>query len=300
MLRLQCLIAALVLGFAITAHPAEQDLASGKAERFERGLLWRIEKPPISPSYVFGTIHIDDPRVLKLPPAVDRAFGRSKNLTIEMLTDETANRKFAGAARLARGQDLSDFLGPELYGEVVETMRRRGFPDSVTRQLKPWSVMLTLLMPPERPVVILDYALYRMAVQQKKPVFQMESVEEQIDTFDGMPMEVQVGLLKSVVSREDEISDMTKALIEAYLDRDLKRMWEINASFTGRDAVSDELNEVFLERVLFSRNERMTATILPRLQNGNALVAVGALHLYGERGILARLSRKGYRITRVY
>lgn len=299
MLLLQRLLAILLLCIATGALRAEQKPAAGAVERFERGLLWRIDKPGITPSYVFGTIHIDDPRVLKLPPAVTRAFGESKNFTMEMLTDETANRKFMRATRLASGQDLAGVLGPELYGKVTEKMQKRDFPDAVTRRLKPWSVMLTLLMPRERAVVILDYALYRVALEQRKPVYQLETVDEQIETFDGMPMDVQVGLLDSVVRHEDEISTMTGELIQAYLDRDLKRMWDINTRFTGLDPRTEKLNEVFLQRVLFSRNERMTATILPRLQNGGAFVAVGALHLYGDRGILARLKQQGFRITRV-
>jgi uncharacterized protein len=42
--------------------------------------------------------------------------------------------------------------------------------------------------------------------------------------------------------------------------------------------------------------ERMT----DRLAEGGAFVAVGALHLPGERGILNLLARRGYRISRVY
>jgi hypothetical protein len=44
----------------------------------------------------------------------------------------------------------------------------------------------------------------------------------------------------------------------------------------------------------------MTGTIVPRLDAGGAFVAVGALHLYGDRGILSLLRQQGYRITRVY
>ncbi|MET0918230.1 MAG: TraB/GumN family protein, partial [Burkholderiales bacterium] len=73
MLLLQRLLAILLLCIATGALRAEQKPAAGAVERFERGLLWRIDKPGITPSYVFGTIHIDDPRVLKLPPAVTRA-----------------------------------------------------------------------------------------------------------------------------------------------------------------------------------------------------------------------------------
>ena len=292
MLLRACLTSFLFLSFLPPAPAAPQ--------RFEQGLLWRIEKPGVAPSYAFGTVHIDDPRVLKLPPAVTRALGQSKSFTMEMLTDETAHRKFTRASRLGDGKDLPAVLGPELYGQVAEKMQERGFPDSAIRRLKPWSVMLTLLLPRERPVVILDYALYQIAEEQKKPVFALEAVEEQIETFDGMPIDVQIGLLESVVRHEDEIPGMTKELIRAYLDRDLKRMWEINARFTALDPGTESLNEVFLERVLFSRNQRMTGTIVPRLDAGGAFVAVGALHLYGERGILSLLREQGYRITRVY
>jgi hypothetical protein len=290
--------ALLLLGFPLVALAAESKPAP--PQQFEHGLLWRVEKPGLAPSYFFGTIHIDDERVLKLPPQVTQAFGRSRNFTMEMLTDETAHRKFTRASRLGNGEDLSALLGPELFGKVVEKMQERGFPESATRKLKPWIVMITLLLPRDRQVVILDYALYQIAQEQKKPVYQLETVEEQIETFDGMPMAVQIGLLDSVVRHEEEIPDMTKALIRAYLDRDLGRMWDVNARFTALDPGTEALNEVFLERVLFARNERMTRTILPRLEQGGAFVAVGALHLYGERGILALLKRQGYRITRVY
>ena len=294
-LRLSTLFVLCFLPCALAAAPK-----ATPAQRFDQGLLWRIERPGIAPSYAFGTIHIDDERVLKLPLAVTRALARSRSFTMEMRTDETAHGKFRRASRLEKGGDLATLLGSELYGRVAETMRDRGFPDSATRRLKPWSVLLALLLPRERPVVILDYALYQIAQEQKKPVFALETVEEQIETFDAMPMDVQIGLLRSVVRHEDEIPDMTKALIQAYLDRDLQRMWDINARVTGLDPNTEDLNDVFLERVLYSRNARMTQTILPRLEDGGAFVAVGALHLYGERGILARLQQQGYRITRLY
>jgi uncharacterized protein YbaP (TraB family) len=302
MRRVQHLAAILLCCFGVSTVCAERVQVAPPAalERYDHGILWRIEKPGAAPSYAFGTIHIDDPRVLDLPPAVARAFAQSGSFTMEMLTDEAASRKFTRASRLGGGEDLPAVLGPELYRKVAQKMEARDVPDAVTRKLKPWSVMLTLLLPRERPAVILDSALYEKAVAQKKPVFQLETIEEQIATFDGMPMDIQVGLLESVVDHEDKIAGMTRDLIQAYLDRDLKRMWDINSRFTALDSGKESENEFFLERVLFARNRHMAASMTPRLRQGRAFIAVGALHLYGERGILSLLEQQGYRITRVY
>jgi len=37
-----------------------------------------------------------------------------------------------------------------------------------------------------------------------------------------------------------------------------------------------------------------------KLRRGAAFVALGALHLYGDKGVLALLEEDGYRSTRVY
>jgi uncharacterized protein YbaP (TraB family) len=43
----------------------------------------------------------------------------------------------------------------------------------------------------------------------------------------------------------------------------------------------------------------MAARILPLLRDGGAFVAVGAAHLPGEEGVLARLESRGYTVSRV-
>ena len=40
------------------------------------GLLWEISSPGASPSYLFGTMHSDDPRVVELREEISRLEGR--------------------------------------------------------------------------------------------------------------------------------------------------------------------------------------------------------------------------------
>ncbi len=55
-----------------------------------------------------------------------------------------------------------------------------------------------------------------------------------------------------------------------------------------------------MDRLLVRRNANMAERIRVRLKEGNAFVAVGALHLPGDTGLLRLLSTAGYRVTRVY
>jgi hypothetical protein len=55
-----------------------------------------------------------------------------------------------------------------------------------------------------------------------------------------------------------------------------------------------------MEALLYRRNLRMAERLSPHLAAGGAFVAIGALHLPGDRGVLALLERAGHRIERVY
>ena len=52
----------------------------------------------------------------------------------------------------------------------------------------------------------------------------------------------------------------------------------------------------FPRRRVGSAQERMQ----PLLDRGNAFIAVGALHLAGERGLLCGLAARGYLLKRLY
>jgi hypothetical protein len=84
----------------------------------------------------------------------------------------------------------------------------------------------------------------------------------------------------------------------AYLDQNPALIFEMmQAQQTG---VYPGLVETFTERLLDARNERMAERMQPRLAEGGAFVAVGALHLPGEGGILKLLEGQGYQLTRLY
>ncbi|MGH8728143.1 MAG: TraB/GumN family protein [Burkholderiales bacterium] len=269
------------------------------AEPFGQGVLWQVEKDGVQPSYLFGTIHVSDSRVTKLPKLVGEALNQSKSFTMEMVANETAQTYFVQAMSLPPEKDLRAMLGDELYSKAIALMQEQGFPPEATNQFKPWAILLTLIVPKPTGEPILDERLKETAAAQKKPVYQLESVEEQVAVFDGMPLATQIAMLNSAAAYHEELPRFVEQTIEAYLARDLSALWELNTLYAD-EAEAEKHYDYFVERVLFSRNVRMAERAKERLSEGGAFIAVGALHLYGEKGVLALLQKQGYKVTRVY
>jgi uncharacterized protein YbaP (TraB family) len=267
------------------------------AESYERGLLWRVEGKGASPSHVFGTVHLADPRVTKLPPAVARELDRARSVSLEV-TFESANI-LALASRMiyTDGRDLQSVAGAELFGKAAAITEGLGLPEPLLRMFKPWAVALVLSAPPQDPANVLDFVLARRAQEKGKPVHELEGMEEQIAVLEGFPEADQVALLRHAVENRARLQDWIGRIVEAYLARDLAAMQRISEESSGGD---QRVNEVFADRLLNQRNERMVERMEARFAEGGAFIAVGALHLYGSRGVPALLEQKGYRITRIY
>ncbi len=55
-----------------------------------------------------------------------------------------------------------------------------------------------------------------------------------------------------------------------------------------------------MKRLLIDRNYIMTERMQDILDEGNAFIAIGAMHLPGEEGVLSLLGKQGYKIHSIY
>ncbi len=268
------------------------------------GLLWRVDTPGSEPSYLFGTIHLTDDRVTKLPPPVIKALDSSQSLTGELILNAETQRALMQVIVLTGERDLEDILGSELYGRVLERTRPIGMFDGSLRRLEPWVVMGMIGLPAEEIAraatghLNVDQTLQEMARDRGIPLHALESVAEQADAIGGMPEADLVQIIREAVDMQPDLHALIEELIGFYLAQDLSgfhtRMVELSA---GQDL--DRLNR-FMDRVLDMRNARMADRMAGVLAEGNAFVAVGAMHLPGENGLLNLLEQRGHGITRVY
>lgn len=283
---------ALALAAGLSAH----------AQEFDRGLLWEISRPGVPPSYLFGTMHLADARLLTLPPPVERAFAEARSFVLEMYPDRAVARRFSEAGELEGGARLSDLIAARLFSQLAERLAPRGVSRERLDRIKPWAalLMLTAAEPRGEPVESLDIALFVRARFGNKRVEELDSVEEQIAVFDSIPEETQAALIEIALDRHDALRAEVEENIVAYLRGDLAELSRL-ARRNGGDSEAGRAHQaVFEKKIVHDRSVVMAYRLQPYLRRGRCFAAVGALHLHGPKGLLALLAEDGWQVRALH
>jgi uncharacterized protein YbaP (TraB family) len=107
------------------AAPAASDAPAPEAPRpTERPFLWRIDGE--TPSYLYGTIHLPDDRVLALPDVVREAIESSDGLYTEIPMELSEQLKAASKIMLPGMTTLSDKLPEDLHDRLATHLESKG------------------------------------------------------------------------------------------------------------------------------------------------------------------------------
>lgn len=265
---------------------------------FDKGILWQVSKPGQTRSYILGTIHSDDPTVTNLPRQVKKALSESKSFTAELDLDMSAMLQAQMQMFLPNDQSLKKIVGLGRYRKCVNLMSGYGVPEMMVDRMKPWAIAAQLSMPKPKSGVFLDIKLYQLAQQRGFKLHGLETVSEQMGVFESMTEEQQLLMLSHAIRDYPSMPQKVSRLIAYYRDRDLRGMMQYSEE--ELNSTDPELKEIMEERLINARNQRMVERMQPQLVEGLAFIAVGALHLPGNKGILQLLEDRGYRVEAVY
>jgi uncharacterized protein YbaP (TraB family) len=263
----------------------------------EQGLLWQISGKGAD-GYLFGTMHSEDPRVTSLPPEVERHFAAARTLVLEVLLDEQNEMAAAVQMRLPPDSSLTQLVGETMSQQVREAMQSRGVPPEASERLQLWATALILSLPEQRSGLYLDKLLYQRAVTAGKKRKPLESVNEQLAIFTAFTLDEQRTLLRDVLASYQEYPALFEQVTDAYLARDLDRLMQLGEAHPMSD--DPALQKKVTERLMTQRNRRMAERMEPLLTQGGLFIAIGALHLPGEDGVIALLRQRGYQLQPVY
>jgi hypothetical protein len=288
------LLLLLILAVNATADPSGQP-----AEPHDAGLLFELTPPDGgSPSYLFGTIHSEDPRVLDLPRPVALALESAGTVVLEVVPDAASMQAAAAAMRLAEGERLAQMVPPDLYRRCLEVGAARGLPEEALAVLKPWAVMLLMSMPKAETGEFLDRRLYALALEQGKPALGLETTAEQLSLFEQFSAEEQQGLLRAAITAQAERQQKFEELVDAYLRGALDELVALSDAATP--GLDPALNRRFRDVLIDARNRRMLHRLAALPSDGRYFIGVGALHLPGPAGLLTGLEEAGFEVRRLY
>ena len=114
-----------------------------------------------------------------------------------------------------------------------------------------------------------------------------------------MPLEAQVELLKFTVASYQQMHSIIDDMLDAYLKQDLKAMYTISTRFIPDKPENKQWRDIYLKHVIEIRNIVMEHYMRAPMRMKDTFIAVGAVHLYGDKGVLALMEKDGYTVSRV-
>jgi uncharacterized protein YbaP (TraB family) len=135
----------------------------------------------------------------------------------------------------------------------------------------------------------MDLYFYKNAKKEKKKVIGIETVDEQIAALHTLNYQEQAELL---IQSIDEIKKGPKNS-----DADLMKYY-IAQNLDSLYAMSDEqqMPPKLYKAMITDRNINMADRIAVFIQKQPTFIAVGAMHLPGDGGVIALLRKKGYMV----
>lgn len=118
--------------------------------------------------------------------------------------------------------------------------------------------------------------------------------------MDSLPEKVMVDALVETAKLENQLDNIFETMIQLYLKGEMGTIWAMMSRLGPQGVEPSKEASYYAEfqRVIVDeRNATMADESAKLIDKGDAFIAVGALHLPGEKGLLNILAQRGYKIT---
>jgi hypothetical protein len=275
------------------------------------GLLWRIDRPSLPPSYLFGTIHSTDDDALAVARRAAETISGAKVVATELGGPMDAMEKAGiGADILARALDRDHDTFADVPAEdragAERLVYELGYPTAFAHHLRLWFLAVLTATPMcevKRLALDLPEVDQFLAEQAKAAgvrVVALETPQEQLDAIASLRPEIAAALL-AVAARDPAANDdVYVTLLKLYRESRPAEILAVGDSIGGITDRERAAEDAFASLLLTGRNATMAERLAPLLKDGGAFIAVGALHLTGRDGLVERLRGLGYAVTKVW
>ena len=278
-------------------------------------ILYRISGNGLeSPSYIVGTYHLAPASFVDSIPGLIRAIEETQQVCGELdmmdaFKPENATRLLQ-ALMLPEGTTLTSLLTEDQLGrlnalllEVLGTNLNDETYAAQADKMTPVALSTNLTLasymkeyPSLNPMELIDNYFQMVALQNGKPVKGFETVDFQMQTLYGAPLQKQVDDLMCLVDHFDEAMELATRITAAYFSQDFQQLEAIlEEEMEGSCAATPEEEAALID----NRNHNWVIMMPDMMAEQPTLFAVGAAHLCGEQGVLKLLEKSGYTVEGV-
>lgn len=256
-----------------------------------KSLLWEISGNGLAnPSYLYGTMHVGDKRAHNFSDATLKAFGQAKAFAGELNMEEVDRLAVLNLMKLSDGQKLNTLFTTEewtrLEAYCMDRLRVNINDFNDYNIFFVYSLIAQSQFKNQKGEAV-DMYFFGQAKKQSKKLLGLEQMEEQIAAINSMTVDEQKKMLLETIDGKAGTGEKEmKQMLKAYAKGDLDKLVEIS-----EDA---DMGNNFETAFITDRNHRMAERMVPIMQEQSTFVAVGALHLPGDEGVIELLRGMGY------
>lgn len=272
-------------------------VGAAQAPNAANTLLWKISGNNLTkPSYLFGTIHMLCADDVVISPNLSKAIQASDRVYLELDMDNMFEMlSVMGKMKMRNDTTLADLLTDAEYQKVKAFFNKQNsmIPFAMLETYKPMLAASTLMQASLncKKQVAMEQLVMKEAKAHGKGIKGLETMAFQMSIFDSIPYSLQAKQLFSYIDNYEKESDNSEfeELTKAYLSQELDKLEAITKK-------EDAGMASFTEILLYRRNEQWTKKLAEMMTNQSLVVAVGAGHLPGERGVINLLRKAGYKV----
>ena len=275
--------------------------AFAQQSKDDNTLLWKISGNGLQqPSWLYGTIHLLCSQDANLSDSLKSAISACTEVYFEVDLNNMFELFGAMNKLKMRGDTtLHDLLSEKEYEKVKNYFESKGsmLPFSMLETYKPILAASTLEQGslPCESTTMMEQVIMEEAKQNNKRIKGLETMAYQAGILDSIPYKIQAQQLVSYINDAgsgDKEDKGMKDMFDAYKEQDLKKleklMVETDAGLAG-----------FTDILLYQRNRNWVNKLKDLMPRKSLVVAVGAGHLPGEKGLISLLRKAGFTVTPV-
>ncbi|CAN5535918.1 TraB/GumN family protein [soil metagenome] len=263
-------------------------------------ILWKVTRKDLQkPSYLFGTYHFLSNTFIDTLPGVKNAYQSAEVVAGELIIDSSLQAPIMEASVL-KGTTLQKVLPDTLYVKASNWFKdEAGLDIAKLDQINPLTVMTAAMaitqqkyFPNKPGEMQLDTYFQEEAKKDGKKLIGLETIDVQIKAMFGqLTMQRQVALLDETFKEKDRLKHLLGVMNNAYISQNMSELQQL---MYGSSYKPEEL-----KILLDDRNDHWMEQLPKLMKEHPVFVAVGALHLFGQKGLINQLRAQGYMVTAV-